>query len=453
MATFEGPMLSIRTVSELAHYTDWIISHVHGGALGWNGFMAAGFFYWVVPQLYGTKLYSTRAANWHFWIGTFGIVLYMAAMYISGITQGLMWRAEAAGGGLLYPSFLETVQAVIPMYWARMIGGLLYLIGFIVMAWNLVMTARQGSVVMATVRAPAPRVFEPVPWKDVVLSPLVLLIAAVGAVFAVSVVVNQIAGLTLAFAGFAIALMGGVYIQARRITQRVHHQLEGTGLVFTALITIAILIGGVAEILPSVALGMTERETTRQQPYTALELEGRDVYVSEGCYTCHSQMIRPFAWESARYGAVSTSDDSVWDRPFQWGSKRTGPDLAREGGRYPNLWHYRHMIDPREISPGSVMPPYAHLATNHVDFTRTGNKMRTMVALGVPYSAETVAHAEEDAHAQAESIRANLEADVQADADSELVALIAYLQRVGLQESTFTPARSQEAAVAAAGGE
>jgi cytochrome c oxidase cbb3-type subunit I/II len=233
----------------------------------------------------------------------------------------------------------------------------------------------------------------------------------------------------------------------------VHHQLEGTGLVFTALITIAILIGGVAEILPSVAMGMTERETTHQQPYTALELEGRDIYVSEGCYTCHSQMIRPFAWETARYGAVSTSDDSLWDRPFQWGSKRTGPDLAREGGRYPNLWHYRHMIDPREISPGSIMPPYAHLATNHVNFSRTGDKMRTMVALGVPYSAETVAHAEEDAHAQAEGIRANLEADVQADPDSELVALIAYLQRVGLQQSTFTPARSQEAAVATAGGE
>ena len=453
MATFEGPMLSIRTVSELAHYTDWIISHVHGGTLGWNGFMAAGMFYWLIPQLYGTKLYSTRAANWHFWIGTFGIVLYMAAMYISGVTQGLMWRAEAAGGGLLYPSFVETVQAVVPLYWARMIGGLLYLVGFIMMAWNLVMTARQGRVVMATVRAPASRGSEPVPWKAVMLSPLVILVAAVGAVLAVSVVVNQIAGLTLAFMAFAIVLLGAVYIQAKRTTQQVHHQLEGTGLVFTALITIAILIGGVAEILPSVAMGMTERDTTRQQPYTALELEGRDIYVAEGCYTCHSQMIRPFAWESARYGAVSTSDDSIWDRPFQWGSKRTGPDLAREGNRYPNLWHYHHMIDPRMITPGSVMPSYAHLATTDVDFSRTGNKLRTMVALGVPYSADTVAHAEADAREQAEGIRANLEADVQADPNSELVAVIAYLQRIGLQQSTFVPARSQEAALAAAGGE
>jgi len=453
MATFEGPMLSIRTVSELAHYTDWIISHVHGGTLGWNGFMAAGMFYWLIPQLYGTKLYSTRAANWHFWISTFGIVLYMAAMYISGVTQGLMWRAEAAGGGLLYPSFVETVQAVVPLYWARMIGGLLYLVGFIMMAWNLVMTARQGRVVMATVRAPASRGSEPVPWKAVMLSPLVILVAAVGAVLAVSVVVNQIAGLTLAFMAFAIVLLGAVYIQAKRTTQQVHHQLEGTGLVFTALITIAILIGGVAEILPSVAMGMTERDTTRQQPYTALELEGRDIYVAEGCYTCHSQMIRPFAWESARYGAVSTTDDSIWDRPFQWGSKRTGPDLAREGNRYPNLWHYHHMIDPRIITPGSVMPSYAHLATTDVDFSRTGNKLRTMVALGVPYSADTVAHAEADAREQAEGIRANLEADVQADPNSELVAVIAYLQRIGLQQSTFVPARSQEAALAAAGGE
>ena len=392
-------------------------------------------------------------AEWHFWLGIIGILLYIVPIYAAGITQGLMWRAEAAGGGLLYPSFVETVQAVVPLYWARMFGGILYLVGFIMMAWNLVMTARQGHVVTATVRAPAPRSAEPVPWKSVMLSPLVLLIAAVGVVLAVSLVVNQIAGLTLAFMAFAIVLLGAVYIQAKRTTQQVHHQLEGTGLVFTALITIAILIGGVAEILPSVAMGMTERETTRQQPYTALELEGRDVYVAEGCYTCHSQMIRPFAWESARYGAVSTSDDSVWDRPFQWGSKRTGPDLAREGNRYPNLWHYHHMIDPRMITPGSVMPGYAHLATTDVDFSRTGNKLRTMVALGVPYSADTVAHAEADAREQAERVCADLADDVQADPDSQLIAVIAYLQRIGLTESTFVPARSQQAAVAATGGE
>jgi cytochrome c oxidase cbb3-type subunit I/II len=137
-----------------------------------------------------------------------------------------------------------------------------------------------------------------------------------------------------------------------------HRLLEGRALPFTVLTGFMVLVGGIAEIVPTVIIGANDAATTSQQPYSALELEGRDVYVSEGCYTCHSQMIRPFMWETARYGAPSESNDSVWDHPFQWGSKRTGPDLAREGGRYPDAWHARHMEDPRSTSPGSIMPAY-----------------------------------------------------------------------------------------------
>ncbi|GAB4196528.1 MAG: cytochrome-c oxidase, cbb3-type subunit I [Sandaracinaceae bacterium] len=444
MATFEGPMLSIRTVNELAHYTDWIIGHVHGGALGWNGFMAAGMFYWLVPQLYGTKLYSQRAADWHFYVGTVGIIVYMAAMYISGITQGLMWRAEAEGGGLLYPTFVETVTAIVPMYWVRLVGGTMYLVGFIVMGWNLVMTARQGKAVSAQVRVPVAAPAAPIPWGKVLASPPVALIAVVGVILGASAIINEIAGAVFVLAAVAIGIVGGVYLQAKRITQTVHHELEGTGMLFTILVTLAVLVGGLAEILPTVALGMTERETTRQQPYTALELEGRDVYVAEGCYVCHSQMIRPFTWETARYGAVSETSDSLWDRPYQWGSKRTGPDLAREGGRYPHLWHYQHMLDPRQTSPGSIMPAYPHLATTSVDFGRTANKMRTLQSLGVPYDQADIDNAEADARAQAQAIVEELArtGDVtDASPDSELIAVIAYLQRLGRQQSTFTPAR------------
>ncbi|MCS6856670.1 MAG: cytochrome-c oxidase, cbb3-type subunit I [Sandaracinaceae bacterium] len=446
MATFEGPLLSVRTVNELAHYTDWIIGHVHGGGLGWNGLMAAGMFYWLVPRLYGTQLYSTRAANWHFYIGTLGIIVYMASMYISGISQGLMWRAQNADGGLLYPNFVETVIAIIPMYWVRLIAGLLYLSGFVLMAWNLWMTAKQGAPAVSKVSVPAELPHSPIPWKEVLISSPVLLITVVALLLGVSVIVNQLAGLAIVIAAVFISILGGIYIQAQKVAQKVHHQLEGTGLLFTVLVTIAILVGGIAEILPSVALGMEEKLHTKQKPYMPLELEGRDVYVSEGCYVCHSQMIRPFVWEAARYGAVSEVDDSIWDRPFQWGSKRTGPDLAREGKRYPNLWHYRHMLDPRETSPGSIMPAYPHLAVELIDFARTPNKLRALQALGVPYTAEDIAHAEEDAHAQAKEIVEDLKTSGvsgEINPQSKLVALIAYLQRLGKKESDFRPQRHQ----------
>ncbi|MDQ3036658.1 MAG: cytochrome-c oxidase, cbb3-type subunit I [Myxococcota bacterium] len=447
MATFEGPLLSIRSVSSLAHYTDWIVGHVHAGALGWNGFMAAGLFYWLVPKLYGRELHSKGAANFHFWIGTFGILLYVAAMYVSGITQGLMWRAEADGGGLLYPSFLETVVAIVPMYWMRLIGGSLYLVGFLVMAWNIAMTIRRGAPVTTSVEvAVETKPGREVPWRDVVLAPQVLWTAVVGITLGAAAIVNAFASTFLVIVAIALAILAALALRLGREDDRSvwHGILEGRALLFTVLTVVAALIGGVAEILPSVVIGAGTRAATRQHPYTPLELEGRDVYVSEGCYTCHSQMIRPFAWESARYGAISSADDSVWDFPFQWGSKRTGPDLAREGDRYPDVWHVQHMIDPRATSPGSIMPPYAHLATTHVDFDGTRGKLRAMQTLGVPYSEADVAHAGDDARAEARRIATGLEGEAEVDPDSQLVALVAYLQRLGREQPRFPVERAEE---------
>jgi cytochrome c oxidase cbb3-type subunit I/II len=454
MATFEGPMLSIRSVSSLAHYTDWIIGHVHAGALGWNGFMAAGFFYWVVPKLYGRELHSRPAANFHFYFGTFGILMYIAAMYTSGITQGLMWRAEAEGGGLLYPNFVETVTSIVPMYWMRLVGGTIYLVGFCVMAWNLAMTAKNGKAVTTSIEVlTVAKPERELPWTELVFSRQIGWTVAIVAAAATIAFVDQFASIMVIVIVSVMVLLAALTLRAASVRgeHAWHGLLEGRAAIFTVLTVLAALVGGIAEILPTVVIGSDTRATTRHEPYTALEVEGRDIYVSEGCYVCHSQMIRPFTWESARYGAASIADDSVWDFPFQWGSKRTGPDLAREGNRYPDVWHVQHMTDPRATSPGSIMPPYEHLATNHVDYSRTHGKLRALQTLGVPYSEAEVAHAGDDARAEAQLIAHDLASSAEVDPDSELVALVAYLQRLGLDRPRHPG--SHRSAGAASGAE
>jgi cytochrome c oxidase cbb3-type subunit I/II len=437
MATFEGPLLSIKSVNGLAHYTDWIIGHVHSGALGWNGFMAAGMFYWMVPRLFGTQLYSKKLADTHFWIGTFGILLYVSSMWVSGITQGLMWRGTDAHGALLYPNFVETLNAIKPMYWMRLVGGSLYLVGMIVMAYNLARTARAGKAVDGEATVVVETATErPVPWTEVLLGKPVMLVTLVSACAATMAVVNNEASILFATFAVVAAVVGTIalHLAADRARPSWHRLLEGRALLFTSFTVIAVLAGGVAELVPSLLATPSDAKLTAEaKPYRPLELEGRDIYVREGCYTCHSQMIRTFDFEAKRYGEPSTMADSYYDHPFQWGSKRTGPDLAREGGKYPNLWHYRHMLDPREVSPGSNMPPFAFLASRGVDFDRTAEKLRALRSVGVPYDAGQVEGARADAEAQGRQIAQNLHEDGVAGVDprSEMVALVAYLQRLG----------------------
>src|SRR5688572_31191207 len=155
MATFEGPMLSVKSVNALAHYTDWIIAHVHTGALGWNGFLTFGMIYWLLPRLFQAPLYSKKLAEAHFWVATFGIVLYVVAIYSAGVTQGLMWRAFDDTGRLAYPDFVETVVRILPMYWVRALGGAMYVTGIVLALINLVMTwrARPATYAVQTVQA------------------------------------------------------------------------------------------------------------------------------------------------------------------------------------------------------------------------------------------------------------------------------------------------------------
>jgi cytochrome c oxidase cbb3-type subunit I/II len=442
MSTFEGPLLAIKSVSALAHYTDWIIGHVHSGALGWNGLMAAGMFYWMVPRLYNTKLYSVKLADYHFWIGTFGILLYMISMWVSGITQGMMWKALNSDGSLMYPNFVETLLAIRWLYWTRFVGGLMFFSGFIMLAYNLIMTARSGKLVegTATVVIEKPSEEEGGSAIGILFGKPVLLVLVLMALLGSLAVLNEAASLFMVCVATFVAILGTIALQITKSPNKPtwHRVLEGRALIFTVLTVLAALVGGIVQIVPILVIRpVPSGQANAQQPYRPLELEGRDLYIREGCYLCHSQMIRPFRYEVMRYGDVSTLQDSQFDHPFQWGSKRTGPDLAREGGKYPNLWHVRHMADPRAISAGSNMPPYPHLATGKIDFSRTSAKVNAMVTLGVPYASDVPPRAGELARAQAKDIVKDLKDNgIDAAEDSEIVALVAYLQRLGRAPET-----------------
>ena len=443
MATFEGPLLSIKSVSGLAHYTDWIIGHVHAGALGWNGFMAAGMFYWMIPKLYGKELHSKRLADLHFWLGTFGILLYVISMWVSGVTQGLMWRALSPDGSLMYPTFVETLIALRPMYWMRLIGGSLYLVGMIMMGYNLARTMAGAKLVVTEVMVVPLARRKEMPWRDIILSKPVVVTLMVLSLAGAAMMVNTFTSPFFILVALVVGVFGAAAIRAGKTEGEPawHRIVEGRALIFTVFATIAILAGGIAELVPALVVRPAEAASkTDVRPYRPLELEGRDVYIREGCYNCHSQMIRPMRFETLRYGEASTLADSAFDHPFQWGSKRTGPDLAREGGKYPHLWHFRHLVDPRAITEGSNMPSYAQLVTEKVELTRTNEKLGAMRSVGVPYTNQDIEGAQVDAQAQGEQVAKELAADgVQVAADSSMVAVIAYLQRLGKKTPLLDP--------------
>ncbi len=446
MSTFEGPLLSIKSVSALGHYTDWIIGHVHSGVLGWNGFMAAGMLYWMVPRLWSTKLHSVKLAETHFWIGTFGILLYVVSMWVSGISQGLYLRALDVDGFLLYPDFIESLIASKFLYQMRLIGGLAYLVGFLLMIGNLWATIRQGRAVDGTVEVTgetkdSSNFFSLIKGAPVVYS--VLLIGLSSIMFFVGLL-----GTAIIVAALIVVTISAILYAKRSEKEHAWHDLvEGHPMAFTVLVLVAILIGGMVEIIPTVMTSQqipdqmaevtalqNEDGTYRfmQEPYSPLEVEGRDIYVREGCYTCHSQMVRPFRHETLRYGEYSRMEEFIYDTPFQWGSKRTGPDLHRVGGRYPNQWHYMHMMNPRDISSGSIMPDYAFMKDKSVDFSKTAGKMSVLKTIGVPYTDEQIETAAAVALSQGELIAKDLsEARIEIEPNSEMAAIIAYLQRLG----------------------
>lgn len=379
MSTFEGPMMSVKSVNAITHFTDWTIGHVHIGALGWNGMLTFGMFYYLFPKLYNTKLYSVKLAEWHFWLATIGIIVYATPMYWSGITQQLSWKQFNPDGTLVYGNFLDTVTQLIPMYVIRAIGGTVYFLGLCLAIFNLWKTAASGKFVKEE-EAEAPAL------------------------------------------------------------EKVHHENRGHRWIesrmgaFYFWAFIAVLIGGMVQIIPTILVKSNIPTISTVQPYTPLELEGRDIYIREGCVNCHSQLVRPFRSETARYGQYSKAGEYIYDRPFLWGSKRTGIDLHRVGGKYNDKWHYDHMFDPRSTSAGSIMPRYSWLQENDLTFDKLESKIKVLKMLGTPYADGAETKAVEDAKAQAKAIADNLKSlgvNKEGLENKEIVALIAYLQRLG----------------------
>lgn len=388
MATLEGPLLSLKEVNAIAHFTDWIVAHVHVGALGWNGFLTFGMLYWLIPRLWKTQLYSTKLANLHFWLGTLGIIFYALPMYVAAVTQGLMWKNFEDSGRLAY-TFLETTTQILDLHMLRSVGGTLYLAGVFVMVYNMVKTVKSGRF-QPTEEAQAPALSRSVPTGEFW-----------------------------------------------------HRVWERKPVFFTVMVLIAILIGGLVEFVPAFLIKSNVPSIEQVKPYTALELAGRDIYIREGCVGCHSQMVRPFRHETERYGEYSKAGEFVYDHPFLWGSKRTGPDLHRLGAKYPDAWHYQHMMEPASMSPGSIMPRYPWLAEGELDTASLRPKIKAMQQLGVPYPEGYAEQAGADAIAQAVTIQENLaKTKIQVDAQTDMVALIAYLQRLGTDIKLKTPLKT-----------
>ncbi len=379
MSTFEGPMLSLKNVNAISHYSDWTVAHVHIGALGWNGFLTFGMLYWLIPRLFKTELYSKKLASTHFWIGTLGIILYAIPMYWAAFRSYFMFKAFTPEGQLQY-QFIDIVQTTVPFYIMRAVGGTIFLAGTLLMVYNLIKTANQGTFVES---------------EEAEAAPLAKTYVATGKKFW-------------------------------------HSVIERKPVLLLVMSLLVVALGGIFELIPTFMIKSNIPTIASVKPYTPLELQGRDIYVREGCYTCHSQMVRPFRYEVMRYGEYSKAGEFVYDHPFQWGSKRTGPDLARIGGKYPDSWHFNHMLEPTSMSPGSVMPKYPWLFRRDIDLASTNSKIHAMRMLGVPYEEGYEAKANEDLTAQADKIAASLKSDkIEISSKKEIIALIAYLQRVG----------------------
>ena len=391
MATLEGPLLSVKSLNAITHYTDWTVGHVHIGALGWNGMLTFGMLYWLIPRIHGTKLYSVKLANTHFWIGTLGILFYAIPLYWAGWTQSLMWKQFTPDGFLQYGNFLETVTQILPMYMIRAIGGTIYFSGVIVMIYNLVKTVQSGKLI-ADQEASAPAL---------------------------------------------------VAYEAHN-NEYWHKWIERKPIQMLILSAVLVLIGGMVEIIPMMMIDNNVPKIASVKPYTPLEMEGRDLYIREGCVGCHSQMVRPFRSETERYGEYSKSGEFIYDRPFLWGSKRTGPDLHRVGAKYPDSWHYNHMMDPTSMAPGSIMPPYPWLHKKDLNTQYTASKIKVLQSLGTPYPDGFADKAVDDLKAQSKKIAESLAKDkiTQENLENkEIVALIAYLQRLGTDIKVKVPSK------------
>jgi cytochrome c oxidase cbb3-type subunit I/II len=386
LSTFEGPMMSLRNVNMITHFTDWTIAHTHIAGMAWNGGIVFGMLYFLVPKLFRTKIYSVKLANAHFWIATLSILVYAIPLYWSAVTQWLMLKEYTPEGFLAYPIFMETLTQILPMYTLRIISGVMFLTGFLLMVYNMFKTMAAGTM-EANEASEAP----------------------------------------------ALVMQGA----RNPLKETIHRWMERRAVRFSIWVFVALFIGGAVQIIPMIFIKSNVPTIDAVTPYTPLELEGRDIYIKEGCYTCHSQQIRPFRWETDRYGEYSKIGEFVYDHPYLWGSRRTGPDLARtgyvNGPMYKNAaWHYNHFMDPQAMNDESIMPRYDWFARKKIDLDMTPAKIRAMQTLGVPYPEGYDEDAVDDLIWQAEQIAADLlNSGIDVEPTSHMVAMIAYLHKLG----------------------
>ena len=419
MSTFEGPLLATREINALSHNTEWTVGHVHSGTLGWVGCLMFGIVYWLMPRLYKTELYSVKMADWHFWLATIGIVLYAVTMWMAGITQGLMWFDFTEEGTLRYTDWKEIINNIMPYYWIRAAGGAMYGFASLLMVYNCIMTAKGRKVENETVHV-AP--LAPEPEADVLI-------------------------------GEAMAQPAG---PMRR--NAIHALVERWPFLMIMLIAVGLIAGSAMEVLPNMVQGALTPKIASVKPYTPLELYGRDMYIREGCVGCHTQMVRTLRADTARYGenlmdtaGYTRAGEHIYDRPFLWGSKRTGPDLAREGLLRPDpAWHLMHMYDPNgTTSEDSIMPAYPQMYRDSMDFSDLGDRLAVLAGppMFTPYSKEVLRDAAGHAQAQADEIAERLRVSMARNTEfpappelggnwddlhnREIIAMIAYLLRLG----------------------
>ncbi|MEO1128981.1 MAG: cytochrome-c oxidase, cbb3-type subunit II, partial [Planctomycetota bacterium] len=359
---------------------------------------------------------------WHFWLATLGIFMYWLSMQWAGITQGLMWRAFNADGALAYPDFVETVTKLMPMYAIRAVGGVLYLAGVVIAGWNLYMTWRGRPPKYETIVHSAPSLRNAPSHPETVYRS-----SQPGVVGAV----DQLTELSW------------------------HRRWERVPIKFTLWVILSVSIASIFSLVPMFVIQSNIPTISTVKPYTPLELYGRDIYLAEGCYNCHSQMIRPIWAETVRYSEYSKAGEFVYDHPFQWGSRRIGPDLARIGEKYSHDWHVKHFDNPRAIVTGSIMPAYPYLLEQEIDWGQVQRSVDAMALLGVPYTTTERMNAVSIAEDQAAQINQELidQGGATDVGGTKVIALVAYLQRLGTDLFAEEEAETTEEAAETIEGE
>jgi cytochrome c oxidase cbb3-type subunit I/II len=403
--TLEESLLSIKSINGLTQYTDWMIAHVHVGALGWNGLLIFGMLYWLLPRLFQTKIWSDKLVSLHFWLTVLGMGLYVLPIYAAGCQQAWQLQKLNETGYLEFPVFMDTVEALRPFWWLRVVGGVLYVSGVVTLAVNALLTWSTRPSQYDIPELSAPRFIadftedKPLP-------------------------ASRYADVPMLDAAKRLEVW-------TRLAW--HRQWERFPVKFAVLTGSAVLFATLFQAIPIFLIRGSVPTIATVEPYTPLELAGRHLYIAEGCVNCHTQIVRPLLTETMRHGEYSKPDEFFYDAPALWGSRRIGTDLAREGGRHTSWWHWQHFANPRFEIETSLMPGYGHLLDADLNYQAIEPLVRAASYQGAHYNFDPN-NSEPIARQQAERIAAEIVAQggPPLTFDKQAVALIAYLQRLGV---------------------